>query len=435
MLWSKMEMKETAKAQLAAAVGSKSVSDYRITTSGMLGIDRENETSPLFSVANSARIDITMATAVQDLVAPDQSTIDAVLSKSAAFIDSSAVLVLCGDPSSKCKSLDVLANKDRKVIPLWTCPSLNTDASHEEMTLCKEDTLRALMNEKTRFKGIVIDSKTPRIMGQIFHNLFTIPRVRRQFLEEHHVIVFASEGNDAQWRRALLDRFRTNPSSYDPSYRAEVTFDGTDLELGIFWTQGDGFYSQLVDVLNGIEAETGLTANVQHVRNAANNKYYADFEPSYYASHNDYNYTKALEQYKSQQCLAKQTLSQYESKSDSFNATALQKALHATFLEMTTANDDEEMELFQSVGDGCIVVIVWSFGRVVLTWDGKQKVNLNIMTGENDADHQKVANLFASKSKSKLTAYDTMPRGIGRVVNFASDYESVKKPHWAEFVQ
>jgi hypothetical protein len=57
------------------------------------------------------------------------------------------------------------------------------------------------------------------------------------------------------------------------------------------------------------------------------------------------------------------------------------------------------------------------------------------MTGENDADHKKVAKLFASKSKSTLIAYDEMPRGIGRVVNFASHYESVEKPHWAEFVQ
>ena len=112
MLWSKTETSKTAKAQLAAAVGSKSVSAYRIITSGMLGID--GGLISLFAVTNSACIDVAMATAVQDLVAADQSTIDNVLSKSVAFVDSSAVLVLCGYPSSMCKSLDILASKGRK---------------------------------------------------------------------------------------------------------------------------------------------------------------------------------------------------------------------------------------------------------------------------------------------------------------------------------
>ena len=438
MLWSKTEMKETAKAQLATAVGSRTVSAYRIVASGMPSVDAEKQKSPLDSDTNSVCKDVSEDTSIQDLDTPNQNTIDTVLSKSAAFLDSSTVLVLCGDPSTTCKSLEVLTDKERRVIPLWTCPSLSSDTSLAKLTSCQADTMRILQGDLvakgTKIKGIVIDSQAPRAMGQVLHKILSTPQVRRQLLVENHVAVYVSNASDAQWRRALLDRFRTNFTYYDPSYRAEVVFEGTDLELGIYGARDYAFYSHLMDVVKRIESETGLTANVQHVRNAYNN-YHADLEPTKYASHNDYDLTDALQQYKSQQCLAKQSLVQFRlSLSESLNATTIQKALHDTILNATQQNDNLDVEFFQHVGDGCILVVVWSLGRVVVTWDGAQHLNMNLQTSEHNPDHHAFASLFQNQCNLRTLCHDEMPRGIGRVVNFASDYQTVQHPMWAAAV-
>jgi len=433
-LWRTIDKQEMAKTQLVAAVGSSSVSSYRIVTGGMYGIkdDKSNVGPRVNATCDKDAVD----TPYQDVVSVEQSAIDTILSESAGMIEGSSVLVLCGNASRTCSSLEMLTKKELEVIPVWTWPSLTQDGdvSQDMMIDCERDILGSLhemVEENGKLSGIVIDPQAPLVMGQILHKILSNSRVRREILTENHVVlsVSAADPSDALWRRALLDRFRTNFSRHCPSYQAEVSFEKTNLELGVFSSNNGGFYSALMGAIRSIEENTGLHADVQTIKNGINN-YVADFEPTTTASHDDYNQTSALEQWRSQQSLAEQAVFQFAAhyESTALTTTALEEAMHNAIFRMSVGDDGFDIKVHNNVGNGCIIVGFWALGSAILTWNGRQDVSVNLVT---DQDHYQFAKTFQKQSRLHMTAHDEMPRGIGRVVNFLSDYLGTAFPHWA----
>jgi len=91
--------------------------------------------------------------------------------------------------------------------------------------------------------------------------------------------------------------------------------------------------------------------------------------------------------------------------------------------------------MFSDMGDGAVIVALWRGGGTVVTWDGKNHVDLNLRTPE--ADPIRVADMFQKEFSRdmkmlKVVLRDRQPRGIGRVVNFSKDIADIPEiPRWA----
>jgi len=91
-----------------------------------------------------------------------------------------------------------------------------------------------------------------------------------------------------------------------------------------------------------------------------------------------------------------------------------------------------EIEEFENVGDGCMFVAFWSGGSVVVVWDGRKHIDLNLFTyDENNRVATHFSRIFKLSMRMKTVLHDEQPRGYGDVVNFLSDIEPRGDPHWA----
>jgi len=90
-----------------------------------------------------------------------------------------------------------------------------------------------------------------------------------------------------------------------------------------------------------------------------------------------------------------------------------------------------------SVGDGTISVILWSGGTIVVVWDGRKHVDINMFTYD---DERKYADEFVLRFKQSQGSFvtslrDEQPRGTGHVLNFLDDLDGDvtprANPRWA----
>jgi hypothetical protein len=94
-----------------------------------------------------------------------------------------------------------------------------------------------------------------------------------------------------------------------------------------------------------------------------------------------------------------------------------------------------ELREFSGFGEGSLFVSIFQEGSVVVLWDGRSHVDINLFTFKEDivlADT--VLMLFKSKIPFlKTSLRDEQPRGFGRVVSYKADIEEWKgrHPHWA----
>lgn len=423
LFWREINKQEEAKAKLITAVGTRreSVSSYRILTSGMFGV----------SIAEQSPIGPRIKEQCKETPQHDngaiieQSVVDTVLRESLSFLQdkNSRVAVICGEQSSPCNSLEVLkkSNGIGEVAPVWSCPNLK-DTSLETMVACESKTMQTLQELDGTIDGIVIDSFAPSAMGQVLHKILSSTKIRSKLLAENPTVLSISTNlADATWRRALVDRFRTDIVKYDPAYRAEVLFDS--LELDVFVSGDDHFYTHLMDLLKSIENKIGISPDIQGVTNGVNT-YVPDFEPSKKFSHEDYDDRSPLKQWNSQNPIEIQTVYQFTAK-EALDTNIVKKSLENALLGMNGDDDETSLKVYENVGDGCLIVGYWPAGSVLLVWDGRQSVGINLLSSQ-------ILDKFEASLAWDITARDEMPRGPGKVVNFRDDLGSREEPpHWA----
>jgi len=104
----------------------------------------------------------------------------------------------------------------------------------------------------------------------------------------------------------------------------------------------------------------------------------------------------------------------------------LESTLSTLGIETTTRE-------FTGLGDGSVIVAVWSEGNVIVLYDGRLNVSINLFTYEQDPEFaKKFSNNFKKLENSlDVVLYDEMPRGYGRVVNWSNDIGARDVPHWA----
>merc|ERR1711923_262544 len=110
------------------------------------------------------------------------------------------------------------------------------------------------------------------------------------------------------------------------------------------------------------------------------------------------------------------------------SAVDIQNALRAICNNLS----DKEPLQFTDFGDGSLHSLQWNGGNVIVLWDGKNHVDINLFTyDEMRSFHDNFVNQFVKQIPVlSVVLTDTQPRGIGNVINFREDIEPRVKPLW-----
>jgi hypothetical protein len=101
-------------------------------------------------------------------------------------------------------------------------------------------------------------------------------------------------------------------------------------------------------------------------------------------------------------------------------------------LELNVAGEDLSAITSNFVAAGAVITAFWRGGSAILKWDGKQNVDVNLFTYEEDRDkstRQAFQEAFCNQVDHMVPlTRDEHPRGYGAVVNFPSEIQN--PPHW-----
>jgi hypothetical protein len=248
-----------------------------------------------------------------------------------------------------------------------------------------------------------------------------------------------------------------------------------------------------------VEKESGLSVEVRRFNGglwrSSEKTIMDDSDADHVYSHESYNRTAPMEQWRSQTPLAHQSLLQFETRpvrvgdnvvvtftndddnemfegiirkvnnddtyavkfkdGDSFNsverieirkvygspndemltATQVKNALKNALSSMPFAMMAEHanVEELASAGDGSVLSAFWPGGSMLLMWDGRTHFDINIVTY---IESSRLAEDLAINLKEEISGLETIlrdeqPRGFGRVVNFKRDLKKSMDPYWA----
>lgn len=124
----------------------------------------------------------------------------------------------------------------------------------------------------------------------------------------------------------------------------------------------------------------------------------------------------------------------FYSEPDPLSGDQVQDAVqHALFAMKSQDTAKSELKEYETPGDGLVLSAFWRTGNLVVLYDGKSHVDINLFTYDQDID---CANEFEQHFQKQIFLLqrglrDEQPRGIGRVVNFEDDIDEDVKPLWA----
>jgi len=110
------------------------------------------------------------------------------------------------------------------------------------------------------------------------------------------------------------------------------------------------------------------------------------------------------------------------------SALDIQNALRVVCTDLS----NKEPLQFSDFGDGSVHSVQWNAGSVIVLWDGKNHVDINLFTHDETRDfHDNFVNQFMKQIPFLSVAlHDIQPRGIGNVINFKEDIEPRVEPLW-----
>jgi len=441
-LWGSFGKQEILKKALLSAVGSssKSSSSFRIVTGGMFGTRTWKSDEEARGPRRTHVCDRSEPT-IPDLNT-DINIIETIFEQNMKFIEQDAtVLVVCGLKSSQaCSALDTLQKNDRvgESIDVWSCPNINEfeKNSASERYACERDliaTLRKRLGKDKKLEGIVFDQAVSYSMGQILVRIFKNLKSKVDFLASNPTVIAISDSETKTWRSGLINRFRTDIIIYDPVFKADILVEGVNTNIGVHVVVSHKrSISLLREILTSIEELTGVRTIVEEILGGTPN-YDHEFSPDHEYKPDDYDQTSSLDQMISQRPLEYQTIFQLEVKAHEANLQrdevrdAVEQALFSIL------NISPKLDVFSDLGDGCLLIALWSGGRVVIVWDGRKHIDINLSTSiGSDTYFDKFEKTFIEQlPRIKTILRDEQPRGYGRVINFPQDILKVSELFWA----
>jgi spermidine synthase len=460
-LWASFQKLNSLQIPLAELIGSEaSFSSYRVVVGGMSGsttttTNDEQTMGP--RVVPTRNCDTILPsdnkTGLKDIVV--RAAMDEVVDLLADTKIQAAVL--CGTrEEDECLALDALEYNGliEHVMTFWTCEGVEDESDDEstriaKMIKCEMEILRfletSLTAESANLDLFVVDGSASKAMIQIFSSIWSNFWNRQEWLSPHGVLCawFSNDDDDDDdnhllYTRHFLERYRKD-QHFVPAARAELVLqtEDTHYELGIVATGDNGIFYALHVLERDLRAKLEQDATVE-VRTIQGGKWYFDqmmnekrFLPEDYDTKED-----VQERFAQQVSLGRQTIFQLELLAGSATKIPSSEDIES-YLEAAISNMKLQLAKpthVSKVGDGAVMVSVFTEGSVILVWDGRQHVDINLFSSLNDG--QKLADKFigwfleACHTRFKLFLRDDQPRGTGRVVNFSAD-----KIYTPDFVQ
>lgn len=293
-----------------------------------------------------------------------------------------------------------------------------------------------------KLDAIVFDSASSYSMGQILVRMFTNFKTRFDLLANNSKIFAISHNMKEEWRSILVNRFRTEIFETDPVFKVDVMFEGTDSNIYVHSVVTDDKHvavKNLRTILAAVEKRSGVHANVEEFLGGGP-PYEAYFIPSKVYTPDDYDQTSQLDQWESQRPLGYQSIIQLEVQGTKYHLSAykVKVALEQTLLlvqALDHPSDAAQVEEVPKIGDGCLILAIWSESRVIVTWDGRKHVDISLTTDDEDFAFTVHFEKTFSKQIPALrkVLLDEHPRGYGNIVNFSEDVEDEDylEPVWA----
>mmetsp|Transcript_6365 Transcript_6365/g.8375 ORF Transcript_6365/g.8375 Transcript_6365/m.8375 type:complete len:298 (+) Transcript_6365:1-894(+) len=289
------------------------------------------------------------------------------------------------------------------------------------------------------FNVIIVDSTANKIITSVFARTFKDFYDKYDVLEKGKIIILsAMTDRSDEWHENFLKSFKEKVLLSDPAVYVEVALYGTaddDFKL-LLVSEHDDIVNKLKVVTKSVETTTGLESEVQLI-NGGLWLMQDDFKASHPYSPDDYDKTSPLEQWKSQHPLGLQTITQMETKgplSKEWVRNLLVNAMTSLSVSSLDLIDEEiQIQEYDDLGDGCVLMATWSEGSVFVLWDGRGHVDINLFAYEGiDEEESKSFNLrFQSDTSLRVVLYDEHPRGFGRVVNYKHEFDPDVEPHWS----
>jgi hypothetical protein len=461
--WTSLDKHVGTKDAVIAAVGSKasSTSTFRVIAGGIFGLsswqEEEKGRGPQYEdiceqrrQAREAEVD--SSTTEKKMGVVDQSTIDSMLEESVFLIpgDSKKVAMLIGN-DGKSGSSAAAKNMDNVEVETIYCPSMLDLNEYEAgaldaATACERhltNTLSDLAVNK-KFNVLVIDSTADKLTASILLKIFSVRRktFAKRVLEANALVVSVMLDESEKWRQNLVQLFKNDVFKFDPAWYVEVgVTDSVGAMKILLANESDPhFVQRLNKAVAAHEKKSGLSIEVQVV-DGGQFVYQDDpFEPTRSFLPGDYDQSSPLKQWRSQIPLGHQIIFQMEyTDSKATNALSaaivrknLENAISKTAIPGLVLSENTIQEYYGGIGDGCVLMATWSGGSIVVLWDGRNHIDVNFFTYEENVKQADAfeANFRTSKYLSTMLR-DEQPRGVGRVVSYFSDLKGEAEPHWA----
>jgi spermidine synthase len=439
-LWGAFQKSSALRSALTEALGSKTVSAFRIVAGGMFGANTlvEDRTKAI-----GIQVSQTRNCQPEELKsgenADDEKALKAALVHSIDLVEKEPNLkavVLCGyKGKDECESVDVLSKDDRvkHVVPIWACDSLQATAgdptNYSKMYECEkrvEELLTANSGEDDEVDMLIVDGSAPREMAQILSSTFSYAHNRAAFLSDEHLfITMMKEQGSEVWRREFLEQYRKEKHEV-PLFRTEVVMETGDRRLGLELLYcGENSFLNLHAMESSLSDElVDYTVEIKRITGGLH-----FYDPEYNMKEFPdlaYGRQPATEQGENQLALGRQSIFQFEYFGDDESEMPSLDKLITVFgatLEKTKYTPSSE-DKYMEVGDGAVFVSKFSEGSAVLVWDGSKHVDVNLFSSDQSEER---ANEFGNKftELSGLSSYlrDDQPRGTGRVMQF--EYEEL----------
>jgi len=413
-LWGKFHKLHDLRQSLTDAMGSELVSRFRIVVGGMYGSDTWTED--------------------RDIIGPQiVQTRNCDVPTHGDAPDVSEELITADTEDCLATRLVSKHNTVRKIVKLKACKRLRESPdSVDSQYACEVDLTLEIKQKLANDKAdlVVVDSSASYQLVQILNSILSRDEYRKDIIREENVFMaWTMNAEEEEHQRFFLDRYRKQ-HEWDPMARAEIWMqDGKKaLEFGVL-SAGDKKIVYKID-----EIETSLKKSFKgkenikiELRGIYGGLYeFKDvWEPQEFLQ-SDYDTDAGYDHYFGQKPLARHTVFQLEEKEnmsfdfnkDSLNH-ALAKALEAVAFECTTRYS------YVGVGEGVVMLCMNPYkGSTVLVWDGRKHVDISYyLMGDEEGEPERFMGAFLHHVGRKLTVAlrDEMPRGTGRVINFAGD--------------
>lgn len=451
-LWSGFEKQENTKKALAQAIGStSSITSFRIIAGGMFGVptwkDDKKSYGPQFDKICSQLAETNGDTESLGNGIESNEIIEAVMEKTLSVLgDSLKIAVLCANDIDKLETYDKIGRVKNAV--MFSCPSmLNFNEFHSNssnaLALCEKylSDLLAHASNDGKFDALILDSSADKFTASILLNIFTRMNMNDKLLAPGAAVLSIMVDTSEEWFKNCLKMFKSKVFVNEPASYNEISIGGwagnDSFTLLLSNKGGEHFLRDLTSTMTDLEEKNGLKIDVV-LSYGGLWRFQEDFVPTQHFLPDDFNQVSSLEQWNSQMPLGHQIITQLESKETldsehNLSPGIIKRALKNAMSQLSDVKDLTDFEEHTGIGDGCLFLARWSEGTIVVLWNGRDHIDLNIF-GLN-AHHDKLM-LFEKVFITELNTLETVlrdvqPRGIGKVVSYAQDIQGGGDVHWS----